>query len=280
LVKVVTTMQVLRREKLKSILEERKSVTIADLVLELKVSEMTIHRDLDRLQGEGFLIKTWGGALLNRPGIAGEAANYSYNAVKNTLIEEKQAIAREALKLISDRESLIFDNSTTAFELAKILDGFTQLTVMATNPEVFDALKAVNGITLYSTGGLYSPQTNSFVGATAEDFVSRRSISTCIIGALGVSLEEGVTDPYPSEASLKRKIVSCSDRVILLVDHMKFNRIATEKVAALDQIDCLITDWAVDPELVRQFSARTKVIVCKRIVDAKRPAPSAAEGQG
>jgi len=163
--------------------------------------------------------------------------------------------------LISDRETLIFDNSTSAFAVAKILDGFNQLTAIATNPGVFNVLMNSSKITLYSTGGLYSPQSNSFIGSVPEDFTVKMKISTCIIGAMGVSLEYGVTDPFPSEAVLKRKIITSADRVVLLVDHMKLNKISTEKVADIKNIDFIITDWKADKKIIKELSQKTNVIV-------------------
>lgn len=257
-------MQEIRREKIKSLLKEQGSVTIADLVASLGVSEMTIHRDLDLLQRDGFLVKLRGGARLNEANMPDKDNSYIYSRVKNLYVEEKQAIAREALRLISDRETIVFDNSSTAFQLARLLKNKHQLTVIATNPGVFYELMDEKDITLYSTGGLFSSQTNSFVGSAAEDFVSRLDITTCVIGANSVSVEGGVTDPYPAEAALKRKLVSAARRTLLLVDHNKFHRAATEKVADMADISCVITDWNADPRLVEKLSEKTRVIVARK----------------
>ena len=234
---------------------------ISELVSMLGVSEMTVHRDLDVLQREGYLTKLRGGAVLNESTTRQNSADYHYSRVQNLYIDEKRAIAREALGLISDRETIILDNSTTAYQLARLLKDRNQLTVIATNPGVFNELMQESNISLYSTGGLYSSQTNSFVGSAAEDFVSRLDITTCVIGANSVSLENGVTDPYPAEASLKRKMIAASRRTLLLADHNKFNRAATENVADIGKIDCIITDWKTDRALIEKLSERTRVIV-------------------
>lgn len=260
-------MQELRREKIKRLLSERESVEISMLVSVLGVSEMTIHRDLDMLQREGYLKKLRGGAVLNESGAHHKSADYHYSRVQNLFIEEKMAIAREALHLISDRETIVFDNSTTAYQLARLLGQRNQLTVIATNPGVFNELVHESNLSLYCTGGLYSSQTNSFVGSAAEDFVTRLNITTCVIGANSVSLERGVTDPYPAEASLKRKIIAASRRKLLLADHNKFLRATTEKVADIEDFDCIITDWRTDVALVEKLSEKTRVIVGSKVED-------------
>lgn len=53
-----------RIARIKEIVLERENVKISELSEELKVSEMTIHRDIKQLVDEGFVIKTFGGISL------------------------------------------------------------------------------------------------------------------------------------------------------------------------------------------------------------------------
>ena len=254
-------MQEIRRNTIKEMLNERKSVIVSELSDTLGVSEMTIHRDLDLLQEQGFLVKKRGGAILNTDQ-ANFQSDYSYNFVKNLYVKEKQAMAKAAVALLRENETLIFDNSTSACEVAKLLKNASAMTVIATNPGVFNELASSANITLYSTGGLYSMQTNSLVGSAAEEFVQRINITTAILSAGCLSCEHGATESYPSEASLKRKIIEAAKRTMLLVDHTKLKCVGTEKIAELSDIDCIITDSGADEAFVKQLRKRVKVIVC------------------
>lgn len=253
-------MKEVRRQTIKEIISNQGSMMISELAVRLGVSEMTIHRDLDVLQDEGFLTKKRGGAVVNND-TDYSANNYRYNYVKNLYIKEKQAIAKTAFSLLKQRETLIFDNSTTACEVAKLLKHDVTMTVIATNPGVFNELSNSPGITLYSTGGLYSMQTNSLVGSAAEDFIDRLKTTTAILSAGCLSLEHGATESYPSEASLKRKMISSADRTLLLVDHNKLGRVGTEKVAELSEIDYIITDNGADKNYINDIGKHTKVLV-------------------
>ena len=53
-----------RRRHILELLDTRRMLTVQELVAELGVSAMTVHRDLDRLAGAGYLAKTRGGATL------------------------------------------------------------------------------------------------------------------------------------------------------------------------------------------------------------------------
>ena len=171
-------------------------------------------------------------------------------------------MAKAAFALLGDNETLIFDNSTSACEVAKLLKS-ESMTVIATNPGVFNELANAVNITLYSTGGLYSMQSNSLVGSAAEEFVDRINITTSILSAACLSLGHGVTESFQSEASLKRKIIAASQRTIMLLDHTKHNKVGTEKIAELEEIDYIITDSGADEKFVSELSRRTSVIVCE-----------------
>ena len=54
-----------RRERIQEYLTIHKIVPSADLSGMLEVSEATIRRDLEWMEGEGILTRTHGGAILN-----------------------------------------------------------------------------------------------------------------------------------------------------------------------------------------------------------------------
>lgn len=54
-----------RREKIKTLIEEKKHLKISELSELLQVSEMTIHRDVKSLVEAGIVSKTFGGIRLN-----------------------------------------------------------------------------------------------------------------------------------------------------------------------------------------------------------------------
>ncbi len=55
-----------RRVRIVELLKERRAVRVSSLSDDLRVSEMTIRRDLERLEAEGLLSRTHGGAILKR----------------------------------------------------------------------------------------------------------------------------------------------------------------------------------------------------------------------
>lgn len=245
-----------RREKIIELLKEQGEIAIPVLAQLLEVTEMTIHRDLDFLDSKELLKKKRGGAIYSE---------VKYLKINSGYIEEKIAIAKEAIKLIKDGDSIIFDNSTTSFEVAKRLDIFNNLTIYTTNLDVSNVLIHNEKIILYCSGGLYFRPSTGFVGKEAEEFISKVHASKCFIGTSGISPTYGLTGPYHSHVDLEKKIIAASEQVIVVSDHMKFGKVAIDKIADLQDVDHIITDSKVDPIKLEEVRKLTHVIVTDAI---------------
>ena len=53
-----------RKNRILTILREDKHVVVSELAKNFEVSEETIRRDLDKLEKEGYVSKTYGGAVI------------------------------------------------------------------------------------------------------------------------------------------------------------------------------------------------------------------------
>ena len=98
-----------RREKIKEILLTKKNVTVAEMADLFSVSTETIRRDFESLSNEGFLIKTYGGASL----LFKKNVTVSQKIKSSIMREEKQQMARQAVKLIKPNDCIFLDHTTT-----------------------------------------------------------------------------------------------------------------------------------------------------------------------
>jgi DeoR/GlpR family transcriptional regulator of sugar metabolism len=158
----------------------------------------------------------------------------------------------------------VFDNSSSAFEMAKLLKDFRGLTVFATSQATLNDLSKNTNIDVYCSGGLYSPKTDAFIGSAAEDFLDRVQASACFVGAMGLTVRDGLTDPLPAEASLKRKIIERSKTVVVLADSSKIGGVVMEKVEEVKNLDYLVTDWEADKNVLEDLKEHMNVIVCEQ----------------
>jgi DeoR family fructose operon transcriptional repressor len=90
----------------------------------------------------------------------------------------------------------------------------------------------------------------ALVGPSAERVLNDLRPDKCFIGALGISLQDGIMDPYFPEASVKRAIVNVSQEVFLVATADKFSQIGPHITASLEMIDVIITDSSISEKHV------------------------------
>ena len=99
-----------RRNIILEQLQREKRVLVSELSTGFNVSEETIRRDLEKLSEDGFVIKTYGGAVLNE----NNYVDLPFVIRKNTNVAEKQEIGKLISTLIQDGEHIMLDFSSTA----------------------------------------------------------------------------------------------------------------------------------------------------------------------
>lgn len=238
-----------RRDAIIHRLHRLRKVRVADLASDFGVSEETIRRDLDKLDKEGIAKKSYGGAVLNVH--TNEDPAYALRHSVN--LEEKRIIAENVLGLIGDGDSLMTDTSSTAFEaLRRIFEVKKNLTVITNSLVVLSEFQH-SGHKLISTGGVLGALTNSFVGPTASYTIQKYNVDVALFSCKALSMTGGLSDSNEAESELKILMQGQASKVILLVDHSKFDRIAFIKLFSFDKVDYIVTDRKPSDEWLEFF---------------------------
>ena len=118
-------------------LKENNAVTTSALVEHFGVSIETIRRDLLEMEQNGLLVRVHGGAVLSS-----DMKPYMNLLDRNKVhVEQKQDLALNALKFISEGDIIGIDSGSTAISLAKALkERFTRLTVITHSLDVFNII--------------------------------------------------------------------------------------------------------------------------------------------
>lgn len=226
-----------RRLKIIDMVHQDKRVLVSELSRMFEVTEETIRRDLEKLEQDGIVSRTYGGAVLNRH--TNEDLPFQTRHAINTDI--KRQIARHAADLIQDGDTLMIDPSSTALELTRMLGTKNNLTVITNSVQILSEFSNSN-MAIISTGGSLRPRSLSLVGQVAHDTLLRYHVDKAIISCKGLDLQNGLTESNEPECELKKHMLRQADKVILLADHMKFDKTAFSKLAELTDIDALITN--------------------------------------
>ena len=71
--------------------------------------------------------------------------------------------------------------------------------------------------------------------------------NAALLQQAGAELSFSLENSSFSEIGIKRAMLTCADRRILLADHTKFGRRAIAKICDLEEFDLIITDEGLDP---------------------------------
>lgn len=249
-----------RQEKILEIVKDKYKVNIDELAKIFNVTHMTIYRDLELLENENKIIRTKKSAtyITNQADI-----DYAYSERLLFNREEKQEIAKEALKFISNNELIYLDGSTSTFYLAKLIvkNKFSNLTIMTPSPIVIYELLKDRGIQILCPGGTLNTYTYLFYNENLDLYLKNININKIFISCSGFSLSKGYTEALKAEADLKTSIISKSNEVIVLADYSKANIISTYTFGNLDIAKILITDRKVNKELINKLKEKIPEII-------------------
>lgn len=238
-----------RRKLIMEALQEEKRVVVSELSKMYDVSEETIRRDLEKLEKEGLVIKTYGGAVVNE----NTNVELPYVIRKKTNVLRKQRIAELTAAMISDGDRIMLDDSTTAVFIAKKIKNKKNITLITNSVEILLELSDVTGWKIISTGGRLYEGSLSLVGEQCERVLSRYHVDKAIISCKGVDLHKGVWDSNENNALVKRAMADSAGRVILAVDGSKLGCISFAKICDMKDIATVVTDLPPDGEWQRTF---------------------------
>lgn len=226
-----------RWEAIKLELGENGQVFVADLSCKLGVTEETIRRDLERLESEGLLKRTYGGAI---PVESRRHADTSFHKRSEQHVREKRDIAQKVLPLLEGKSTIAADSSTTAMEAVRLLRDQGDLTLLTNSTVVFQELVDAK-ITVVSPGGEFDKNSLSLRGEGTKKALRQYHVDALLFSCKGLD-KTGVFDSRESEVEIKRILLEQSSELILLADHSKFSRTAFVRHVGLDCIDCIVTD--------------------------------------
>lgn len=211
-----------RFEEITKLVNEKRSVTVTELMAHLNASESTIRRDLTVLHSNGLLVKVYGGALAVDSKFS--AKDDDIEIRKGMNLDAKTRIAKYAASLIGADDFVYLDAGSTTEQM---IDFITERRAVFVTNGVLHAKKLVRaGCKVYLIGGELKAATEAIVGSEAIMSLGLYNFTLGFWGANGVSRQAGFTTPDINEALVKQKAMErCRSRYILC-DSSKFDNIS------------------------------------------------------
>lgn len=213
------------------------AVSTARAAKSLAISEETARRDFEKLEADGLLSRSHGGAVR----VNDSHRDLPLDSRESANVEEKKGLAKCALAFIKPGDSLFFDASSTVFHLARLLPNM-DLTVFTTALKVAIELARRPAIRVILSGGTVHHGSLSCHGDSAAATLERCHVQTAFFSCRGVDAARGLSEANMEQADLKRKMINLAEQTILLADHSKIGVKSSWFFAKLSDVDVFIAN--------------------------------------
>lgn len=237
-----------RRRVILERVADEQTIHVSDLARELGVSEMTIRRDIRRLEQDGFLRQTYGGATAHLT----RALDVAFNARALQHPREKRLIAMRAVDLVADACTIFVGVGTTAEQFARYLRARPDVTVVTASLPTASML-GTRPLRTIVLGGAILRDELTVIGPTAAATLQRYRFDVAVIGTAGVTAKWGITELSEDEAEIQGVALGRSERVVVLADGSKVGIAQRMVVGPADVIDTLVTDPSAPPAELEQL---------------------------
>lgn len=247
-----------RLDALTEFLEQNTLGNLAELAHLLGVSVNTVRRDLDKLEQQGRVRRTRGGALYTKP--TDLEPPWAIRWREHT--HEKELIAAAAARLIHQDETILLDSGSTTLYLAKQLCRAQRITVVTASLPVMWKLGDNPNINLVALGGEYYHRERYFHGPSCERELEQLRADKLFLGISSIEGGHGLSEVHYTEVPLKQAMMRISREHIILCDGSKVGRTSPFRLCAVSDADLLVTDSSAAPAALEELrQAGLKVLV-------------------
>lgn len=233
---------------IKNYLNKNKKVSVNELSKMLEVSEVTIRRDLEKLENKDFLIRTHGGAVLKNqeptPSIYNHYGNHSNtNSQYNILYEE---IANIAIHIIEDDDVIMLANGMINYHIAKKLNKKKNITILTNDLLIAIESSSVSSNKTVLLGGDVNFDSKSTYGALTVLNIQKFFVNKLFLEVDGIHSKTGLSVSSMDKANLINSILPNSKEKIILCPSFNFNKTAFYNIGSINIADKIVTNSNID----------------------------------
>ncbi len=236
-----------RQNEIFSIISQTGTIKMSEIVEKFQVSHETARRDLEFLQDKGLLKRVYGGAILADDIVPGQLAGATSN--KEIHSPEREAIGREAAKLVKDGDTVLLSVGSTILQIAKNLYSKKNITVLTNSIFVLNELINTD-VCLYVLGGCVNNSEYDMEGQLAMDALKNFCVDIAFICAGGITKDFGVSDYSCEVAQINKEILNRARKTVLVAPSKKFGIDSFSVTCSLTELDTVISDNKLSPEYI------------------------------
>lgn len=239
-----------RKERLTCLIHAIKVgiVNVEAMAEKFGVSASTIRRDLQQLEKNGHIQRTYGGAVLSQ---AVPETSFVERMARHS--DSKHSIAKQANELVSDGDTILLDAGSTVCALGLLLKE-RKLHIITNNLMLVPLFEGKTNLELTIIGGKCRNTSMGIFGALAIRNLESFTADYFFTSADGVVPGLGLCEASLEQTILKEAMMQRARNTVVMADADKINRAEQHCWAKCPAKWTLITDKKMDEEEKRLFS--------------------------
>lgn len=249
----------LRYQEILKAIDRNEIARVSVLAEKLKVTEMTIRRDLADLEEKGLIVRIHGGAMKKNAEVYHELTHSQKQGIN---IEQKRLIAEKAAQLIQDKDVVFIGPGTTAGFIHDYLlkERFEHLDIVTNSVTVFEQFKNdAPQFEIILVGGRYRVPTETFVGYFTNKMLKEFNVNKAFIGTNGI-IDLNITTANEEEGTAQKIILDHATETYILADSTKFGVEAFHNLYDVRRVSAIITDPSIRSSYVTYYKDKVKLI--------------------
>lgn len=243
-----------RAKEILRLLLSQGRTSVDELTELFATSPASIRRDLVRLETQGLVHRTHGGAMLAGQIYEPFRFDASFHVREERFAQEKQRIALAAAELVQENETIGFTAGTTTTQVARGLRLRAGLHIVTNAVNIAMELSSSNGLETTLTGGCMRwPGAFSLVGPTALESLNAVVMDRVFLGVCGIDPKFGATTIESDEAAAHRAMSRRGKQVIVVADSSKIGMVSPAVICPINAVHVLVTDDGIADEAVQTF---------------------------
>ncbi|MDR0387504.1 MAG: DeoR/GlpR family DNA-binding transcription regulator [Treponema sp.] len=251
-----------RQSKILEILAVCQRIEVSALSESLHVSQVTVRKDLDQLEGMGLIRREHGFALFGSIDDVGRRMAIHY--------EVKRRIAQAAAASVEDGETVMIESGSCCALLAEELAHTKQdVTIVTNSAFIANHLRHIRTCKIFLLGGEYQPEAQVLVGSitrkSAEIFFSDKFF----IGTDGFIDEYGFTGKNHIRTQTVRSMAEQAEEIIVLTESEKFSQRGVEGIVRTEDVTAVYTDDRIPPK--KEMLLNEKGVIVNKVPGLQEP---------
>ncbi|MHA7994187.1 DeoR/GlpR family DNA-binding transcription regulator [Collinsella sp. BM28] len=248
-----------RQQVILDLLQQRQTVTVKMIADTLRVSDMTVRRDLAEMAEDGLVVRVHGGAQLPRSARGSSLLRvHSHEEKKLRSVEQKRAAARAAAKIIQPGDTIFLGGGTTLELMCDYLPK-ADIRVVTNSMPVLNLLADNPHVELFLVGGTLRQDTRVFTTPYGSRAFYGMSTSKAFVSATGVFGNE-VFGSHPDVGVLLGDACARANESYLVLDADKVGVRDFCSFTTLDHIAAAFINPEASAEAVEALEAYTTVV--------------------